>query len=93
MASLAYKSDGFYNAANLPRPDVDRLVAAGAGSYDIEERKRIYHELNALILEEAWYMPLLYSTSYAAAPTKVKNLDRLIGWDGKMFLREIWLER
>ncbi len=93
LASLAYKSDGFYNAANLPRPDVDRLVAAGAGSYDIEERKRIYHELNALILEEAWYMPLLYSTSYAAAPTKVKNLDRLIGWDGKMFLREIWLER
>ena len=93
LASLAYKSDGFYNAANLPRPDVDQLVVAGAGSYDIDERRRIYHELNALILREAWYMPLLYSTSYAAAPNKVKNLDQLMGWDGKMFLREIWLER
>ena len=38
LASLAYKSDGFYNAANLPRPDVDRLVELGAASYDIEER-------------------------------------------------------
>jgi ABC-type transport system substrate-binding protein len=92
LASLAYKSDGFYNAANLARPDVDRLVELGAGSYDQAERKRIYHELNALILREAWYVPLLYATSYPAAPKKVRNLDRLIGWDGKIFLREIWLE-
>ena len=93
LASLAYKSDGFYNAANLSRPDVDNLVALGAGSYDLDERKAIYHELNSLILQEAWFMPLLYSTTYAAAPLKVKNLDRLMGWDGKMFLKDIWLKR
>ncbi len=93
LASLAYKSDGFYNAANIQRDDVDALVARGAQAYDLEVRKRAYHELNALVLREAWYVPLLYSTTYAAAPKRVRNLDRLIGWDGKMFLREIWLER
>ena len=93
LASLAYKSDGYYNAANLARPDVDALIEKGASLYDVAERKRVYEELNALILGEAWFMPLLYSVNYAAAPAKVQNLDRLMGWDGKMFLREIWLKR
>lgn len=93
LASLAYKSDGFYNAANLSRPDVDALVEAGAGHYDVAKRKAVYNELNALILREAWFMPLLYSVNYATAPQKVRNLDRLMGWDGKMSLREIWLEQ
>ncbi len=93
LASLAYKSDGFYNAANLPRPDVDALVEAGAGHYNVADRKAVYDKINALVLQEAWYMPLLYSVNYATAPKKVRNLDRLMGWDGKMFLREIWLEQ
>jgi len=93
LASLGYKSDGYYNAANLPRPDVDALVERGASLYDVSERKAVYDELNSLILREAWFMPLLYGVNYAAAPHRVQNLDRLMGWDGKMFLREIWLKR
>ena len=93
LASLAYKSDGFYNAANLPRADVDALVEQGAGHYDVAARKAVYDELNALILREAWFVPLLYAVNYAAAPNKVQNIDRLMGWDGKMFLREIWLKQ
>ena len=37
-------------------------------------------------------MPFLYGVTYAAAPGKVRNLDRLMGWDGKMNLKEIWLD-
>lgn len=92
LASLAYKSDGFYNAANVMRPDVDALVREGASLYDIDARKAVYKELNALILRESWYMPLLYSISFAAAPRKVQNLDTLMGWDAKMNVREIWLD-
>ena len=36
-------------------------------------------------------MPLIYGVNYAAAPLRVRNLDRLMGWDGKMRLREIWI--
>ena len=91
LASLAYKSDGYYNAANLPRPDIDDLVEKGASLYELQERKAVYHELNAKILDEAWQVPILYGVNYAAAPRKVRNLDRLMGWDGKMNLKRIWL--
>ena len=91
VASLAYKSDGYYNAGNLERPDIDRLVEDGASFYALEDRKRVYRELNKLVLDEGWFVPLLYGVNYAAAPDKVGNLDRLMGWDGKMTLREIWL--
>jgi peptide/nickel transport system substrate-binding protein len=92
LASLAYKSDGYYNAGNLERPDVDRLVERGASLYEISARKPVYDELNAIVLDEAWYVPLLYGTWYAAAPRKVHNLDTLFASDGKMDLRRIWLD-
>ena len=93
IASLAFKSDGFYNAGNVLRPDVDALVALGASLYERPERERVYRDLNALILREAWYVPLLYGVNYAAGPKRVRNLDTLMGWDGKMNLREIWLDQ
>ena len=93
LASLAYKSDGYYNAGNLTRPDIDKLVQAGASLYAIADRQRVYRELNALVLDEAWFVPLLYGVNYAAAPRKVRNLDQLMGWDGKMTLRNIWIEK
>lgn len=91
LASLAYKSDGYYNPANLPRPDIDALVEQGASLYDVADRARVYKALNAQVLDEAWFVPLLYGVNYAAALKRVENLDRLMGWDGKMNLREIWL--
>ena len=64
----------------------------GASLYDLEARKQVYNEINETVLGEAWFVPLLYGVNYAAAPKKVRNLDRLMGWDGKMTLREIWLD-
>jgi peptide/nickel transport system substrate-binding protein len=90
LASLAYKSDGYYNPGNVDRPDVDALVDQGASLYDIAERKAVYGELNALVLDEAWYVPLIYGVFHAAAPKKVSNLDTLMSWDGKMNVRHIW---
>ncbi|MEE2777434.1 MAG: ABC transporter substrate-binding protein [Acidobacteriota bacterium] len=93
LASLAYKSDGFYNAGNLPRPDMDRLVEAGASLYDVAERRAVYRQIDEIVLGEAWYMPLLYSVIYAAAPADVGNLDQLMGWDAKMSLKTLYLAR
>ena len=92
LASLAYKSDGYYNAGNLERPEIDRLVEKGASLYEIEARQQVYNEINETVLGEAWFVPLLYGVNYAAAPKRVRNLDRLMGWDGKMTLREIWVD-
>ncbi len=92
MASLAYKSDGYYNPGNVLRPDVDALVELGASFYDNEARKQVYIDLNRTVLGEAWFTPLLYGVTYAAAPRRVRNLDQLMGWDGKMNFVNIWLE-
>lgn len=91
LASLAYKSDGYYNAGNIERPDVDALVEKGASLYDVESRKEVYRELNQLVLDEAWYVPLIYTANYAGAPHYVHNLDKLMASDGKMDFRRIWL--
>ena len=93
LASLAYKSDGYYNAGNVPRPDVDKLVELGASLYALADRREVYKRLNEIVLMESWYVPLLYSTNYAAAPHKVGNLDRLMGWDAKMNFRELWIRQ
>jgi peptide/nickel transport system substrate-binding protein len=93
VASLNYKSDGYYNAGKASRPDVDQLVAEGASIYDQEQRKKIYHKINDIVLGEAWMMPLLYTITYAAAPRYVQNMDTLIGWDGKISLRSIYLDK
>ena len=93
LGSLAYKSDGYYNAANLDRPDIDALVERGAALYETEQRRKTYLELNRIILSEAWFVPLLYGVNHLAGPTKVKNIDRVMGWDGKMNFRYVWLNR
>ena len=63
----------------------------GASLYETAARKQVYNALNEIVLGEAWFVPMLYGVNYAAAPHKVRNLDRLMGWDGKMNLREIWI--
>ena len=57
LGSLAYKSDGYYNAANLERPDIDALVESGAGFYETSKRRETYLKLNEIILREAWFVP------------------------------------
>ncbi len=64
----------------------------GASLYDNDARKQVYIELNRTVLGEAWFTPLLYGVTFAAAPGRVRNLDQLMGWDGKMNFATIWLE-
>ena len=93
LGSLAYKSDGYYNAANLERPDIDALVESGAGFYETSKRRETYLKLNEIILREAWFVPLIYSVNHLAGPKQVQNIDRVMGWDGKMNFRYVWLKR
>ncbi|HSI01966.1 MAG TPA: hypothetical protein VLA02_15280, partial [Reyranella sp.] len=92
QGSLAYKSDGFYNAGKVKRPDVDALVEQGAAFYDIADRKKVYRKIDEIVLGEAWYVPLLYGVTCAAAGARVQNLDTLLANDGKYNLRELWLK-
>ena len=65
----------------------------GASLYEPADRIAAYRELDALIIDKAWFVSVLYGTTYAAAPVKVHNLDRLMAFDAKMDLRRIWLSK
>lgn len=93
IASLCYKSKGYYNPDKVSRPDMDKLVEAGAATYEIKERKAIYRKINEIILDECWVVPMIYSVAYAASWKKVQNVETLFGWDAKMILKELWLKK
>jgi len=93
IGSLSYKSDGYYNAGKVPNAVMDKLLEDGASAYDIAKRKAIYRKVNEIVLGEAWYVPMLYGVSFAAAPKKVGGLETVFGWDAKMDLRLLWLRQ
>jgi peptide/nickel transport system substrate-binding protein len=92
IASLCYKSDGYYNAGKTAHPEIDELVKQGASTYDVKKRKAIYRRVNEIILGDVYYVPMIYSVTYAVAPLKVQGMDTLISWDAKMVLKELWLK-
>lgn len=93
IASVNYKSGGFYNPSKQPNAELDAAIVEGAGTYDQAKRKDIYKKVDDVILGQGLWKPLLYGVTYAAAPKKVQNLDALIAWDGKMSLKNIWIKQ
>ena len=93
IASLDYKSGGYYNASKQVNKPVDDLIAEGAATYDQAKRKEIYNKVNDAMLSEVLWDPLLYSVSYAAAPKKVQNMKTLLAADGKIVLKYIWIKQ
>jgi len=92
IGSLMYKSDGYYNAGKLPNPELDALLERGASLTDVEERKKVYKEVNSYVLDQSWVVPIIYQTFTAVAPKKVKGLETLTMHDGKMNFRLISMD-
>ena len=91
IASLCFRSKGYYNPDNLERPDMDELVKAGAASYDMNERKAIYRKVMEITLGEAWVVQYIYGVSYIASWKRVGGMDKFFSWDAKWLLKELSL--
>ena len=92
IASLCYKSDGYYNPGKTAHPEIDELIKKGASTYDIKARKDAYRRVNEIILGDAYYVPMIYGVTFTVAPTKVQGLDTLYSWDAKFLLKELWMQ-
>ena len=92
IASLDFKSGGYYNASKQVNKEVDDLIAAGAATYDQAKRKEIYNKVNDIELGQALWDPLLYAVTYTAAAKKVQNIPSLTTADAKMDFKYIWLK-
>ena len=87
--SNVYKSGGYYNAANLPNPELDALIEKGAALSDIDERKKIYRKVDEIVLGQSIVVPMVYQTFVTVASKKVGNIDTVSMHDGKMNFREV----
>jgi peptide/nickel transport system substrate-binding protein len=93
IASTAFKSGGFYNPSKQPNAEIDALIQQGVATYDQNQRKQIYNRINDHELSQVLWHPLLYSVTHAASAKKVQNLQTLIGFDGKMSLKHLWIKQ
>jgi len=92
IASLCYKSKAYYNPGN-DNPELDKLIAEGAATYDLAKRKAIYRKVNEIVLSEVYFLPTIYGVYYATAAKPVQGLDTLFSWDAKMVMHELWLKK
>ena len=93
IASLDFKSGGYYNASKQVNKEADDLIEQGAATYDQNKRKAIYSKVNNIMVGQVLWHPLLYGVTYAAAPKKIQNMDKLLAADGKMAFKYIWIKK
>lgn len=93
ISSLIYKSDGYYNAAKAKNDELDKLIAQGASSYNQDERKKIYNQINEIVLGQAIFVPLIYGRSHWGYNVKVQNMKTFYGGEAKGRYKELWLKQ
>jgi peptide/nickel transport system substrate-binding protein len=93
IASLDFKSGGYYNASKVINKEVDDLIGEGAATYDQAKRKEIYNRINDTMLGQVLWHPLVYAVTYAAGSNKIQNMNTLLAADGKMSLKYLWVRQ
>lgn len=81
-------SDNFSNFSNA---EIDALLDQGRQASDPDERKAIYDEAQALILEQSPHVFLFHSAQYEALRNNVKGFKHYQN-TGYLSFRETWLE-
>jgi len=88
---LLFHSKGAGNSTNYKSAAVDALLDRGRAILDLDARKPIYREAQALITRDLAYLPLFFSVEYAAIRDVVQNHVWIP--DEIPRFREIWKTR
>jgi ABC-type transport system substrate-binding protein len=87
-----YTQNGAYNAGQAPCPDTENLVDQARQSYDQNERKKLYSQLQAQGEENLYSAILLnYSIALAFSSAKVGNFGAYYGGEGKSHYANLWI--
>ncbi len=76
------------NKAILDNDRIVELVDAAKGEFDVEKRNAMYHEMQQMCHDEAWYLPLYYRPDMNATRVGVGGID----WQnpGSICFADIW---
>lgn len=86
-----FHSGQAWNYVGLNDPEVDRLLDEGRSVLDQEQRKKIYHDLQARLLELAPYIFLYTQHQYEGLQTYVQGFEPMVNASRKYF-RQTWLQ-
>ena len=76
------------NKAHLDNERITELVDAAKGEFDTEKRLAMYHEMQQMCHDEAWYLPLYYRPDMNATRVGVGGIN----WQnpGSICFADIW---
>jgi peptide/nickel transport system substrate-binding protein len=67
---------GEYNFVGYKNPEVDRLLVAGRRTFDIEQRKKIYYRIHAILAEEQPYAFLYVPDATPVVHKRFKGIEQ-----------------
>ena len=91
MTADVLGSQGFYNPGHQPNPQLDDLIVKARQTYDQNERKKLYDQVQQIAIDQVYDYYVLYANGYAAGQSKVKNLNSLWGPEGKQRYKWLYL--
>jgi ABC-type transport system substrate-binding protein len=86
--ATVWKAEG--NTQNYSNPEYDRLIKAAASTLDADERKRLYRQLNEMILDEAFIAAIHTNPRWFAHRKEFKNISASV--DGFMYFDKMTYE-
>ena len=86
-----FHSKGAQNRSDYLNPEVDKLLEAARSTYDNAERKKLYSQANALILDDS---PIVFSQHRPEVKVMTQKVQGFIHVpDGMMRLWNVWLQK
>jgi ABC-type transport system substrate-binding protein len=87
-----YTEKGSYNSGQAPTPETEALIPRARQTYDQNERKKLYAEIQRQAVENLYSAVLLhYNVARVFAATKVGNLAAFYGGEGKPRYGNLWV--
>jgi peptide/nickel transport system substrate-binding protein len=88
LLTILFDSKGFANTMKYSNPQVDALLQQARTTYDIPTRKRLYSEVQQMIVNDLPMVPLIFSAEYGALRSNVRGFEWIP--DQIPRFREVW---
>jgi len=87
-----YSKTGSRNPVGLSDPQIEALLVKGRGTLDREERKKIYRDIQMIILDKAYRVYMDEPFTYTGKLKYVKNYDGQWILDNRQVI-DVWLDK
>lgn len=89
--SIIYPTGVAWNESHYSNADVDRLITEGGSSADPAVRKKVYGELQCLLIKEVPRIIPVFQPGLLGLRTNVRDLEPM--WDKMLQVHRAWLDR